>query len=198
MKKVYILFALTFAFINVFAAKRIKGYYISRSNDTVQVDLKIPFLLLSDEPSYLPLQGGVTYYDVNGKTASLRPSAILEVGFEFAGKKTRLVSVHNNLELVGSVFRDNSYIFLRIINDGKLKLYKYYRTQQTGGGAYTVEINIFKKENKELFQTDLFFFRKDLISYLYDCNTLVQKLSDKVYGSDDADEIVNYYNMNCP
>jgi hypothetical protein len=132
-----------------------------------------------------------------------------EVGFDYGGQKIRILSRQNNLELQGSLFTNNSWLFLQLVKDGELKLFKYYSTNSspgmynastggmTAGQTYSVEKYVMQKGNNELFKTRWLSFRKDMVEYLSDCPELAKKIKDKIYRSDDIEQIIDEYNKSC-
>jgi len=208
MKK--IIFALFIGIICLknMEARDIIGYYISKSNDTLRVTFKIPIKFFSQEPNYERLQCKIKYFDSNKKKMILKPNMANEISFDYEGKKIRFLSRPNDLDLYCTIFSDNSNLFLHLIKDGKLKLFKYYQTNNTlrynpstgmttGGLQYIFDNYIMQKGNEELFVTGLFSFRKDMVDYLSDCPDLSRKIEDKIYRSYDIEKIIDEYNQSC-
>jgi hypothetical protein len=110
---------------------------------------------------------------------------------------------------MGSLFSDNSYVFLHLLKDGDMKLFNSYQTSgggpgmygaggvMMGGGSYSVEKLIMQKEGGELFRTGWLNFKRDMIHYLSDCQDLAMKIEQKIYRSNDIEAIVYDYNQNC-
>ena len=102
-------------------------------------------------------------------------------------------------------------MFLHLIQDGKVQLFKIYvRSGSTGtvgvggagvggndGGGSTSETYVLQKNGGKLFQTRLFSFKKDLAGFFSDCPALAEKIKDKTYRRSDVEEIVFEYNQKC-
>jgi hypothetical protein len=206
MKKVFLIIIIGLISLNQLEAEKITGYFITKTNDTLKVTFKIPVNFFSQEPNFEKIQWKITYYDSINQKQILKPNMAKEIVFDYDGENIRMLSRQNNLGLIGSIFIDNSYVFLQLIKDGKLKLFKYYKTNSspgmynsstgamTGGYSYTVEKYIMQKGNEGLFKTRWLSFKKDMADYLSDCPELAKKIEDKIYGSDDIELIVDEYN----
>lgn len=208
MKKLYLIAAMILFGLNQIEAKKIQGYFISKSQDTTYVTFRIPVKLFSGEPNYEALQWKVKYYDLNDEKITIKPAATREIAFDYDGQKVRMLSRVNNLGLVGNIFIDNSYLFLHLISDGEMQLFTYYYTQRTGGGygangmatgggSYTVEKYVMQKKGGQLYRAAWISFRKDMMDFISDCPALVKKIDDRQYRSGDVQLIVNDYNRNC-
>jgi hypothetical protein len=185
---------------------KVKGRIIFKQ-DTLNVTFNISPKWISGELSFERLQQKIKYIDVNGKKKVLLPDQAREIQFEFGAEKVRMISVPNTLGL-GNVFASSKNIFLRIIVDGRLKLFNYYFTQRssgfysspgmtTGGFTYSVEKFILQNEKGELKRPSEITFRKDMAKYFSDCPDLVEKIESKDFRKNDMEFIVKYYNSNC-
>lgn len=211
MKKLVILITITFFTLSGTYAEKIAGYFINKNGDTIHVLLKIPikFKFFTYEPNYEKLQWKVKYFDANNQKHILTPNQAKELCFKYYDKNIRMLSRYNNLRLRGSIFSDNTYLFLRLEIDGKLKLFNYYSTQSsppmynpstgamTGAGSYTIGRYILQKDNEKLFRPRGIYFRKDMSEFLSDCPDLVQKIEIKTYRNWDLEQIVKEYNEKC-
>jgi hypothetical protein len=178
IKQVFLCLLFALFFFNGFAAKRIPGYYINKQKDTVWVTFKVPFSFVRQEPVFEPLQWKVKFYDQKNQKQKLLPRMAEEYGFTYRGRSYKMLSRFNNVGLMGSLFGDNSYVFLHLLKDGKMKLFNSYQTSgggpgmyggggvMMGGGSYSVEKLIMQKEGGELFRTGWLNFKKDMIHYL--------------------------------
>ncbi len=206
----YIFVLALFIFVsNALLAKRVKGFFITQNNDTANVNFNIPIDLLTGEPNMEILQWKIKYFDANNKKQTLKPSQAKEVFFTIDSKEVRMVSKLNNLGFIGSLFGDNSFIFLKIIVDGKMKLYNYYFSQGLPGRydatkgittvctSYSAELFILQKDTAGLFKISWLSFKKDMIDYLSDCPELAKKVEGKTYRRNDMELIVNEYNREC-
>jgi hypothetical protein len=201
MKKLLIL---VFLLTNVIAkvnAKRLPGYYITTLGDTTHVIFNIPVKSLEDLPNFEKLHYRIKYYDKNKNKFELKPNDVREVVFDYKGYLIRMVSEKNTLQL-GSVFSSHNQIFLHLVRDGKLRLYKYYssnRAPATNASQvqYPAETHILKKRNEELFRPGYLTFKKDMVAYLAECPELVSKIESRRYRAEDIIRIVEEYNENC-
>ena len=206
-KCIIIIFTIFFSGNSLFA-KNIKGIIISQKNDTMQVVFDIPVNLFTQQPNIEKLQWKVNYIDSNNKKQIVKPFQAKEISFNYKGENIRMISTRNNLGLKAPFFGDNSFIFLRLIIDGKMKLYNYYYTDYyyspgvhnsttgttTEAIPYTAKNFILQKDTAELFQAGWLLFKKDMIDYLSDCPELAKKMKDKIYLKKDVALIVNEYN----
>jgi hypothetical protein len=187
----------------IFAAK-VTGYYITRNNDTVYATIKVPVGWFTGEISYISLQSKIKYYNSTGKKVALRPADAKKVYFEYDGETVVYLSCENTIGLWTSLFDDGKYIFLKLEIDGPLRLFTYYRQQQSGGYyngttwtgsySYTIEKYVLQKNGRELFRPAGMFFKKDMAAYLSDYPELAQKVLNKEFRQRDMEEIVEEYN----
>lgn len=204
----FLLFSLTTAY-----AKKIPGYYISNTHDTVRVLFNIPIKFLAQVPNFAKLQDEVKYFDSKNEKHFLEPDMALEMVFEYNGQKFRMLSRNDNLGLNGS-FSSNNRIFLNLIKDGRLKLFEYYYSGSAGtpmmsaGGGAPMMIggspggcnSILQKGDGPLFEISVSLFnsfKKQASDYFSDCPALSNKIQNKEYRIDDIELIVDYYNRNC-
>jgi hypothetical protein len=125
-----------------------------------------------------------------------------------AGKQVRMLSRVNTLG-GGSIFSNQTNIFLRLEIDGALKLFHYHYTQtspgmysgstgaMTGGHSYSVENLILQKNDGLLKQPRSLSFRKDMREYFSDCPQLTERIEARDFKRADMEAIVIFYNSNC-
>lgn len=208
MKKHLTLFAVVFLLSTNSEAKKIPGFFINKDGDTVHVTFNVAVNLFRQEAKINRIQEKIRYYDSLNNTNTLRPENTSEVVMVSSGDTIRMLSRANNLGL-GSFFSRNG-IFLRLIKDGPLKLFKYYESKSSapgynhsnnimsGGYTYEVKSYILQKKDEPLFRTrSQVNFRKDMADYLSDCPELVTKIEQKKYRKDDMALIVEEYNKQC-
>lgn len=208
MKKHLTLFAVVFLLSTNSEAKKIPGFFINKDGDTVHVTFNVAVNLFRQEAKINRIQEKIRYYDSLNNTNTLRPENTSEVVMVSSGDTIRMLSRANNLGL-GSFFSRNG-IFLRLIKDGPLKLFKYYESKSSapgynhssnimsGGYTYEVESYVLQKKDEPLFRTrSQVNFRKDMADYLSDCPELVTKIEQKKYRKDDMALIVEEYNKQC-
>jgi len=213
MKKSALVFTFLLFSLTAVYAKKIPGYYISNSHDTVRVLFNIPVKFLAQVPNFAKLQDEVKYFDSKNEKHYLEPDMALEIGFEFNGKKFRMLSRFDNLDLNGS-FSSNGKIFLNLIKDGRLKLFEYYYSgsagtpmMSAGGGAPMMMgggpggcNSILQKGDGPLFEIKVSLFnpfKKQASEYFSDCSELSNKILNKELRKEDIEQIVDYYNRNC-
>lgn len=192
--------------IPTFAAERVNGYYITSNNETLRCEFLIPMKFWEGEPDFESMQWKVKYLDNLGKKVKLKPAFAKGFGFSLNGKDYTFHSYKNSINVVSSIFIDNTFIYLRLKSDGYLKIYQYYQTQNSGGYynagtgmvsagvSYTVERMCFKKGDGELTKIRKLFFKKDMSAYLADDVELATKITNKEYRFDDVERIVAEYN----
>jgi hypothetical protein len=125
-------------------AKRIEGKILFK-NDTLDVVFSIPTRGFARQPNFERLQYKVKYFDASGRKITLRPDDAIEIRCNYKDENVRMLSKHNSLRLGNMVSKSNN-IFLLLETDGKLKLFKYYYTEDspemysssTDGYSYSV------------------------------------------------------------
>jgi len=200
MKKFYLVFVILFCFLNhLEAKKKISGYFITNSHDTMKVVFEVYIGFLTQEPDYERLQRGIKYFDSNNMKQTLNPDMALEICLEIKNKKFRMLSRNNDLDFYG-----DSKLFLHLIKDGRMKLFMYYTSTTSGpmgpSDMMTTtksEKEILQKDNGLLFKPRFLAFRKDMLEFLSDCPILSKKIEERIYDSFDLEKIVDDYNLNC-
>jgi len=208
MKKLLFLLVTVFFLNTNSEAKKIPGYFINNNDDTVYVTFSVPVNLFRQEIKMERLQEKIRYYDSLNNSNNLKPGNASELVMINSGDTIRMLSRANNLGL-GS-FASRKAIFLWLIKDGPLQLFKYYESQASapcfdhtsntvsGGYVYETEKYILQKRGQPLFRTrNKVSFRKDMTDYLSDCPELAKKIENKQYRSDDMLLIVEEYNKLC-
>lgn len=202
-------FSLTLAFLLfvVYAeARHIKGVII-RQDDSLQVQLNIPFRFLAKEPNYQQLQYRIAWFDGEGNKHVIKPGDAKEIDFAVGGESIRMVSVPDVLN--GSSLSARTNIFLRLMIDGQLKMFAYYFTQSSpgmyngntgmysGGAAYTDKEFVLQKGDGPLKEPPGLSFRKEMMKYLADCPDIVRKIDERAFHRNDLEALVIYYNSHC-
>lgn len=186
-------------------ARRIKGVIIRR-DDSLQVLLNIPFRFLAKEPNYEQLQYRVTWYDRDGIRHVIKPDDAKEIDFATGGESIRMLSVPDLLNGFSLSARAN--IFLRLMIDGRLKMFAYYFTQSSpgvyngntgisGGAVYNDKEFVLQKGNGPLEEPSGLSFRKEMMEYLADCPDIVSKIDERAFHRSDLEALVIYYNSHC-
>ena len=215
MKTKFLFLTIYLIFITQLKAEKIPGYYLTGKLDTVRVAFDIPIVKIykdSDIVDYHKLQSQVWYFDSYNVKNVLKPNLAMEYSFEFAGKRIRMISFK------GIPHYDDK--FLRLLIDGKLKLFGIYAKM---GNTYPIYYNavprkgwsfggiriwriddlefdaylLLKNKVKTFFIRGTFPFRDDLIDYLSDCPKLTKKIKETEYHRADIPMIVKEYNTTC-
>ncbi|MBL3657911.1 hypothetical protein [Fulvivirga sediminis] len=203
MKKALFLLILIIVSINGLHAKNVKGF-IKFADSMQEVTLKIPAGLFGNHPQYIRLQNKIKYISPNGDVKVLKPSDAEAVKFSFKGEMITLVSVKNNTDqsrLTGVT--QDSHIFLKLVMDGKLKLFQYYSAQYSPGvgqqpGTTTIKDEyLLQLPDEPLKRLKSIGFRKDMKEYFSDCPALVEILDSRTLRKKDMEAIVEFYNQNC-
>lgn len=202
MNKRLLIIAILLIFFNQVEAKKIPGYFISNSNDTVRVTFNIS--VSSTRPYFDSMEWRIKYYDAKNKKHILLPNMAREISLNYKGKQFIMLSEKNTLGFVGSPTREHEYIFLHLLKSGKVMLFKYYRkapgpgmNNEFGGESayfYGADDYILKKGQQALFKVRDITFKKDMSEYFSDDPDIVQKIEDKTYKIRDIEEMVDEYN----
>lgn len=204
MRKITAIIAFALLFTFNAEGKKIDGMIIT-STDTLNVTLRVLTNFFTGEINYPALQRKVRYIDENGKKQRIRPDKAEEIRFRYRGEDVRMLSRTVPSSLAG--FFSNSEIFLRLRNDGPLKLFTHYARRNNSTdfdndnrdifGDDMKETSLLQKGNAAIKNPRFFKFRKDMMKYLDDCSALVDKLEAKDFKRWDIFEMVAYYNTNC-
>lgn len=200
MKTCKLLLILCFVFTIQTQAKKIPGIIITET-DTLEVVFKIPFLLFGNEPNYPKIQEKLSYYSKNGMLTNIYPKDLKEVQFSYLNKVNRLILFPKS-SFSTSPFPSKKNIFVRIICDGDLKLYKYYATSigaTTDGMPYrdSDDKNVLQKGNGALTRVRYMDFKNFMSGYLHDCPQVVKKIQKRELRHRHLISIVKEYNKNC-
>ncbi len=197
MKRKSIFLILVFGLITINrsqASVERNGYFITKTNDTVNVRFEIPG---QAEIDYQFMQWRIKYYDSENKGNILKPDEAKEFVFFEGSKKIRMISCVNDIKLKGTL-GDNSSVFLHLIRDGKnLKLFKfYYEKSSSNGIPQPRESYILQKKDQGLFRPTTS-FQREMSIYFNDCPDIATKIVDKEYKVDNIKEMIDDYNKNC-
>jgi hypothetical protein len=195
MKRLLFLLLIIIVVLESTEAKDIKGKIIYL-NDTVDVIFVIPTDFTMEEIRYRSIQNKVKYYNSAGKKVKLLPDDVVEIRFSYSNEDIRMLSVRDTHD-----FNDiwgTKYIFLKLIVDGRLKLFEYHFSDSNMSGMnYVTNSYILKKNNGVLWWPEKWTFRKDMINYLSDCPELTRQIQEKEFEKSDLVNIVKFYNTNC-
>ena len=208
MKKIYLLLVIGLLTSPIqLLAKKVEGKIIFE-NDTLEVVFDIPTNIFTKQPDYEKLQYRVKYVDSEGKKMVLKSDKAKEIQFKIGEENVRMLSRINTLGS-GMLFSTNRNIFLKLEDDGILKLFKFFYTQRNttmpnsptgvmmGGSSYSQETYMLQKGEGELKKPKFLSFKKDMAAYLSDCPSMVEKIEIKDFRYNDIPSMVEYYNSNC-
>ena len=207
MRKTGLLIVIGFILTFNANAKRLKGIIILE-DDTLGVTFRIPVTLFAHEIEFEKIQRKIKYFDTAGKKSVIKPDQAEEIRFYYKNKEIRLLSRFIALRL-HDLFSKNHYYFLKLEMDGKLKLLRYYYTEDSPevyeassdvmitGQSYTVSKYILQKSDEELFMPRTLAFRKDMMKYFQDCPELINMIENRKYRKRDMVNIARYYNSYC-
>ena len=197
------LLVLLFTTQQVFAKKVEIDGLIYLANDTVIATFVIPINSVTDEPILEKMLEKIRYYDSSRNLWIITPKNAKEVRFTYNYKHIRMISVKNTLWL-GKGLEKSDRVFLKLEQEGRLRLYSYSQSQNTqtihsnsGSSFYTAQKYILQKKNSELKQVIKLGFKKDMMQYFEDCPTLHEKIKNKSFRKFEIKTIVKFYNQEC-
>ena len=195
MKKTLLAFLLTFTVSIFLSAMKIEGLII-RQNDSLLVTFNIPTDIFKTVPDFEQMQRSIIYYDVNGKKKKIKPRDAEEIQFIMNNELIRIVSRKMNYN-TNKRYLLNSVMFLKLEADGYLKLFSFHTLDM--GSMSRSNINyILQKGKDELKWLNAIRVKNDLIEYLGDCNSAVEKIKQcNFLFKNELVPIVKYYNDNC-
>ncbi|HKR07050.1 MAG TPA: hypothetical protein VJY62_20600 [Bacteroidia bacterium] len=203
--KVILFLSVLFLFqtASVYGKKKIPGYYITNSNDTVSCEFLVGFDLF-EKIRILPLQYKIECIDSSGIKHKFKPGDVKGFLITVDTVSYSFVPIRNTMH-VERAFHTDSIIFANILVDGYVKLYEIFFEKSggsmpgpngtmtpTGGGVGS--IYYLEKGRSEPDGVRRLFFRKDISRILYDNQKLVDKINNKEYKYSDTKEIVAEYN----
>ncbi len=97
---------------------------IIRNIDTLHVTLIIPVT----DPNYITMQDGIRYLDSLNNECRINPGDANEFRFEHKGQLIRMVSL---IDTFSAASDGKTKIFLNLLIDRPLKLFKYYTNSST-------------------------------------------------------------------
>jgi hypothetical protein len=175
-------------------AKNTQGQIIYE-NDTVDVTFIIPVKLITQEIKFEKIQNKIRFYDSNGSRYKLKPNQAKEIRFTYNGKEIRMLS-RNKINVDTRFFSGSQNIFLRLIVDGDLKLFKYYDKQRIHDNTIVTPVDVIQKNDEDLKRiTNL--ISNDLGPYISDCPKLIAMIKNKELRITDLVKVVNTYNKEC-
>jgi hypothetical protein len=205
------LFFLTlFLSSSILSAKstRASGYYIKRnSKDTVRTEFEVK-LDKEENVNYHDMQDHITCFSGEEKT-KLSASDILEVSFQYKGKRYRMYGLNITFNIVGS---GKNFLFTELRVDGKLKAVVFWGKIEDPAWAGTPQINdagtglyLQKKEwiiltgdqKRNFVCHDDNSFWPLIEAYFDDCPAHLKKIKDREWGINEPDRMAEGYNLTC-
>lgn len=203
MKRAVCLTICVLVAIPLLAARKVPGRIVFK-RETIEVTLLIP-VTFSGEINFPKLHSRIRYIDSSGKRTVVRASEALEVSFDYQWYgRVRLLSRKD--PAMGSI---NSHVFLQLVVDGPLKLFKSHTTAYSpgfyggaaggfyGGVSYAVENYYLQKGEGELKRPRGLNFRDDMRDYFRDCPELVALIDEGDFRKRDMESIASFYNSKC-
>jgi hypothetical protein len=213
MRKIAVIFLLMSVGHGVYGQELTKGLII-KGRDTAYVDFKIPINTLSDKINYSKIQRKIKYYDVSGRKNVVKSADANEIIFYHKDDTIRMLT-HIDPIMVPCEMCKTRYIFLELIIDGKMRLFKYYDPGGRGNGMSTgvggaialsaLSGNVvspsknsfgyyFQKGTDKIFSPG-FRYKKEMIEYFTDCDIVVKEMKNNKFHK--MQELVKLYNANC-
>lgn len=184
-----------------------EGFYVSRDFDTVYGKFCVPGTGVGELPNLAYMQNRVMYQDEDEIRQDITPTKALEVVFVAHKTKFRLIAVKNTLGLDTDIMNKSSYLFIRIVQDGQVKLYQYFyrknasKHQSLSSSIYFTDANnkdyrycIRMGKKGDLIRVRKYRFRKIMSEIFADYEELVEAIKNKDYRKEDIEIIVNDYN----
>jgi hypothetical protein len=202
MKKITVIFLLMSLAISSYGQKLTKGMVI-KGNDSLHVDLKLPVIALTDKLSYVRIQKKIKYFNNNGEKVVLKAGEADEVQLYLRGDTIRMLTRVAPLQVPCERCKA-SYVFLKLVRDGKVKLFKYSLEDQLNYNLADIDVlqrtkyyYYYQKGIDKIYSPNNFLFKKEMSKYFSDCDILVKKIKAKELRKKDEIEIVEFYNSNC-
>ncbi len=194
-----------FIFITLFSAtafgnyKNIDARYITHSSDTVKGTMIVPL----DENggiNFAKLQWRISFIDTSGNYSRIHPAEI--AGFTIINGPEKIK--YNSIET-----EPGSFVFARVVIDGNLDLYYFYKEVLEGGwveGSYIknyflgyptsakLDYFILIKQNGEKIDAHWDTFYKKMPRFFSDYPALAKKIKSREYKFTDIYRIVREYN----
>ncbi len=171
------------------------AYIVNNQNDTARGMVKLPKSASKGDFSYTDIMWKVRFINKDGIEQKITPNEIKQVTFWLENKKEiTFVSQLNQVKAFAGLMNDNEKMFLEIVQNGHIKLYKGYFYNDSANGIDVSTINYIQKGKGKIRRFRHLFFRYDLIEYVKDHQELVNKLKSRQYQPKDIDEIVKEYN----
>lgn len=181
----FMLFTLT-----AYAQYYVDGYVVKESGDTIFGKLE----RLSSERSCLKIK----FIDSNGNKVKFKDSEVYayKIGEDLYFKKPYEAPIR---------ILDNMIGFMKLIDDGKVKLYEFsFQVHQAGGPAYpggpvtigyaTSKKHHYLEKNEQFIRVKKMGFKQTMSKYFSDSEAVADKIKKRHYRYKDIVAIVEMYN----
>lgn len=152
LQKLFFLLTVTFLSFTNLKAAEVKGVIITEK-ENLNVIFIIPSYALPTDINYIRLQYKIKHWDSKRKKKkTLRPEDAKEIRFTYKDEEIRMISHYNSLGGFALVTTD--YIFLKLKQEGDLRLFKFYYSDN----SMVSSRYILHKKGGKLISVRLFFF----------------------------------------
>lgn len=182
--------------------KNIEGVLVKKNGKTQKAKLVLTIGKFDNAIDMEEVQRGVTYVDADSSKKVVAPEEISEVRFTYDSTEYRMLSCPNKIKLGGGAFKAPKFIYLKLEQDGNLRLLRYYEstvsTSPTGKEMKTVTRRyVLRKSNDEMIKPESEDFKKDMSKFFEDCQAMVFKISKNEFTKKDMVKMVRFYNAEC-
>lgn len=198
MKKALILLLLELLTAKFVYASDTKAIIQLKNDSIIEVIIKIRKypLSLKGAIKYPLLQNEIEYYDSTGKKIKLKPEQIKEVRFNYKGEEIKMQTIILKHRLREGLGKSSDYVLLKLKTDGnKMKRFLYFHNSNFMGIHLKMVFNVLQKGNGEGFVPQWFNNFKNITKYVSECPSLVDKINNDIYNSQNVKDIVKDYNI---
>jgi hypothetical protein len=222
MKNLIVLLLIQNIFISSIHSQNAKGKVIYNNNETAYYEFKIPLSLLTKRIEFEELQKEIVCFDSTGNKIKVLPENVKEISFSYENRNYKMLSVFTipkslfySENRVVNFIKRRQQIFMLLIEDGKLQLFKYFKEillqppiaiyigpgydKEDISGGIKIEEKYAIRRGSEVFNEllDDKHFSDDMSFYFSDCPSLSNKIANKELRRGHFLSIVKYYNSNC-
>lgn len=114
--------------------KFVQGYFFSNEGDSVQGQLVIPVQFIHSEPNMKLIQWRILFINSRKKEQYLlEPHTVGGFGFKYKGEEYHFHSMPNHYGWRNPFNEINEKVFMELVVEGEVNLYKILRRQEVGG-----------------------------------------------------------------
>lgn len=183
---------------NFIYSKKIPATITLKEGTTIESLIKIRRYPLSFKGAiqYPRLQNKIKYYDTNGKKHKLYAEQIKEFRFSYKQEEIKMQTIKLGHRLHEGFFvKHSDYILLKKKTEGNLNRFVYFHNTNFLGLHLKMTFSVLQKGDEEGFVPKWFNDFKDLSKYISDCPSLVDKINNNTYNSQNIVDIVKEYNV---